>query len=165
MCLKHPSATIRGRIENAKIIGATVVISVIYSLFINYRNNSHNSPSTEASTSSTNLEASGIGLAKSGEARRIEPEGITGPTTPMPTTSTESGNDWVRKSTEDKLGIMSRVISGMKTKGCTVNFDAQYYVRQLNDFFAPREMRSVKVSDAFGLIATGAGENFACPET
>lgn len=78
------------------------------------------------------------------------------------TANADTGNDWMAKSESAKLAKMSSVISNMKGKGCTIRFDAKYYVRQINAFFARRENRGMQVHEAFGLIATGAGEDFDC---
>lgn len=75
----------------------------------------------------------------------------------------DTGHEWQVKSESARLATMSTVISNMKGKGCTIRLGAKYCVRQINAFFARRENRSMQVHEAFGLIATDAGENFNCP--
>lgn len=156
-----PNLTLASRIEGVKFIGVLLVISLIYVLFIQYRSNvpdPHPAEAMSALFESREADAA----ATNGPARL----GNTVTTVPaISAASSETGNEWVKKSPTDKLETMSNVISRMRAKGCSVNFDANYYVRQLNDFFATSETRSVEVNKAFGLIATGAGEDFACPGT
>ncbi|MGO4479766.1 hypothetical protein AB4Z32_26355 [Massilia sp. 2TAF26] len=155
-----PNPTFASRIEGVKAIGVLILISLLYALFIQYRSSvTRPHPGEETSVVSDSREAKA--------AARDEPARV-GDTVATVSDSHvaayETGNEWVKKSAVVKLETMSNVISRMRAKGCSVNFDANYYVRQLNDFFATSETRSVEVSKAFGLIATGAGENFACPE-
>ena len=72
------------------------------------------------------------------------------------------GNDWKAASAANKLKEMTRVIGNIKNNGCVVKFPPEYYVRQLNDFYATSATVRIKLPEAVGLIATGAGENWDC---
>jgi hypothetical protein len=74
----------------------------------------------------------------------------------------EDGNQWLRRTEIEKFAEITRVFINMREKGCTIRYDVAYYVRQLNDFYAEPSARSIRVPQAFALIATAIGEEFNC---
>lgn len=72
------------------------------------------------------------------------------------------GNDWRRASPESRLAEVSRILGNIRSKGCTVKRTPEYYVRQLNDFYARAATRDMQVHAALALIATGVGEDWSC---
>lgn len=72
------------------------------------------------------------------------------------------GNDWRRSTPDSKLKEIQRILGNIQAKGCTVRRSPEYYVRQLNDLFESSAARSMEVSQALALVATGAGEDWKC---
>lgn len=72
------------------------------------------------------------------------------------------GNDWRRSTPESRLQEMHRVLGNIEANGCTVRHAPEYYVRQLDDFYAESATRKIQLPQALGLIASAAGEDWDC---
>jgi hypothetical protein len=77
-------------------------------------------------------------------------------------TDEANGKTWNKSSNSSKLEEMRRVLGNIESRGCKVTYSANYYVRQLDDFYSTTATLGIELSKAIGLIATGAGEDWDC---
>lgn len=68
------------------------------------------------------------------------------------------GDKWNQMSRSAKYAEIERGIKGIRSNGGNVKMPSSYYVQQLNDFYSSSTTRNISIPEAFGLIATGAGE-------
>ena len=81
---------------------------------------------------------------------------------PLYAASEDNGETWRKATSSSKLEEIQRILGNIEHNGCKVMYSASYYVRQLDDFYSTAATRGIELSEAIGLIATGAGEVWDC---